>query len=219
MVRPPARRLPTLSRSLPPLQGTTAEDDPYAAHLRIQLLPDSATAITAQVGWRACMQRRVLLTAAAGAAAAAQGGVHLAPRRSSHSPLLACPAACHQEGALASRTPQRTPQRGRSSYWASRTAVQLAPTQVDCLDAVGLQYHVGWPLSAVVTEVRPVWPRGGLCWAGFGARNRLRLCPCCWPCSSGPPARPPPHRPPPPLSCTTLPPSRILWRAMRLCSA
>ena len=33
----------------PTLQGTTAEGDPYAAHLRIRLLPDSATAVSAQV--------------------------------------------------------------------------------------------------------------------------------------------------------------------------
>lgn len=33
-------------------------------------------------------------------------------------------------------------------------AVQLAPTQLDALDCLVLDYRVGWPLSAVITEVR-----------------------------------------------------------------
>lgn len=35
-----------------------------------------------------------------------------------------------------------------------RAAVQLAPTQLDALDCIALDYRVGWPLSAILTEAR-----------------------------------------------------------------
>ena len=54
-------------------------------------------------------------------------------------------------------------------------AVPLAPTQVDALDCVTLDYCVGWPLSAIITEVR------------------ARVCFCLYvPVPACPPARPPP---------------------------
>jgi len=33
-------------------------------------------------------------------------------------------------------------------------AVQLAPTQLDALDCIALDYQVGWPLSAILTQAR-----------------------------------------------------------------
>ncbi|PSC71851.1 phosphatase 2C 22 [Micractinium conductrix] len=45
-----------------------------------------------------------------------------------------------------------TPQRRARSFWNSASTVTLAPTQLDCLDCIALDFSVDWPLSAVITE-------------------------------------------------------------------
>ncbi|KAI7838596.1 hypothetical protein COHA_007604 [Chlorella ohadii] len=70
-------------------RGTSVDGDPYASHLRLRLLPESTSAINAQVS------------------------------------------------AIAIATPQR---RARS-FWSSKLTVQLAPTQLDALDCIALDYQ------------------------------------------------------------------------------
>ena len=46
-----------------------------------------------------------------------------------------------------------TPQRRARHFAVGPTSVVLPPTQLDALDCIALDYKVGWPLSAILTEV------------------------------------------------------------------
>ena len=103
-----------------------------------------------------------------------------------------------------------TPQRRARAFAVGPSAVVLPPTQLDALDCIALDYQVGWPLSAVVTEVRGAAEPPGL--QGWLPRRAPtpRVPPLPWRRLADP------QTPgcPPPLLC-----HRIPCKGMQPCSA
>lgn len=79
-------------------------------------------------------------------------------------------AACGWDAARGREPPSVGPSRSHhaalrcAALCGAVCAVTLAPTQLDALDCLALDYQVGWPLSAVLTEASMgAWAAHGLC--------------------------------------------------------
>ncbi len=61
------------------------------------------------------------------------------------------------------------------AHLSALPAVTLAPTQLDALDCVCLEYRVGWPLSAILPEVCRGVGGGQQGWGGEGRARNIGL--------------------------------------------